>query len=40
MLGVQSQDLRLDSEGMPAQVNVLEPTGADTHVVGAFRGHR
>jgi multiple sugar transport system ATP-binding protein len=36
--GIRPEALRLDPEGAPASVMVVEPTGAETHVVLEFAG--
>ena len=38
LYGIRPEALRLDPEGTPASVMVVEPTGAETHVVLEFAG--
>ena len=38
LYGIRPEALRLNPEGTPASVTVVEPTGAETHVVLEFAG--
>jgi multiple sugar transport system ATP-binding protein len=39
VVGIRPQDATLDPGGTPARVTVVEPTGADTHVLLDVGGH-
>ena len=36
--GIRPEHFKLDADGVPATVNVIEPTGSETLVMGAFAG--
>jgi multiple sugar transport system ATP-binding protein len=38
-IGIRPEHLRLDDNGVPLEVGVLEPTGSETQVIGKLAGH-
>jgi len=39
VLGIRPEHLRLDAQGLPAEVITLEPTGSETQVAARLGGH-